>query len=486
MEAAARARALTIAGAAVAGLACALWLLCLGLFAHHVTTIGSPPRVASWDGPPEDDNLPGRAFLAEDEAWLLRSGSEGSVLVRVDLARGAAETGWDLSPLGERSARVEGVALRDDGALTLIVARRGLSAFTFTRDRRVVAHGSASVDPYVGVLGVIWVGDTLRAALANGQELRWREGDVAVLPIDGCPAVTRERDVWLAAARWQDASGAGAGWDVLVWERPDRWRWTRDTRAAEPTWAARFGGVSLRHPPFDERVPVGPPSLGPPPNPEVRARSEPGSSLRSVGPGRWEDATAAGGFWDWCLPRGAHWVCVSHAAFEHRTHLFDDQGHDGSRAVHERFAPADPVIVEASGGGFWVLDLSNTSEDGRIFYRLNDDLTRADPLGWLERYRRARPTTEAEARVWQATSGPSARMVYDDDGLGAVLRFLATVELPFAFFAFPIALLAFVLAALALRVQRRGAALLALGIFGGQLLLALLTLPGFLHLLSLV
>lgn len=483
MESAPRSQALTVGGVAAACLACAVWLIALGLFVHQLETVGSPPRVASWEGPAEDDNLPVAAFLFEDVAWLVRDAPDRSIVVRVDLARGVAETGWDLSALGADGPDIEGVAQREDGGLTLLLEHHGLTAITLTRDREVVSHGTAQLDTLVGVIGVAWVGDTLHAALGSGQSVSWRDGVArGVAPIEGSPRVDwRARDTWLAAARWTDA-----GWDVLVWDRPDRWRWTRGGDDAGPDWAASHGGLSHRFAPFDGPVHVGPPELGPPPHPEVRARLEPGRALRAMGGGRWESASAAGGFWDWCLPRGDRWVCVSHDAVGHRTELFDEDGHDGSRSVHDRFAPADPVIVEASGGGFWVLDLSNTAEDGRIYYRLNDDLTRADPLGWHERYRRARPRTREDARVWQATSGPSAMIWPEDETLLAISLFLGTIELPTAIFAFPIALLAFALAAAALRVGRRGAALLALAIFGGELLLALLTLPGFVHLLRLV
>lgn len=476
-------RALTIAAVVVASLALAVWLLSLSLFVRQLDTVGSPPRIATWDGPPESDNLPHRAFLFEDEAWLLRDAADRPVVVRIDLPRGVAETGWDLSPYGPRSLRIEGVARRDDGALTLVIAHGGdLSAISLTREREVVDHGAARGDSNVGVIGVRWVGSTLRAVLANGQDVAWRPRGVEVGTVEDCPPVDpHDRNTFLAAARWTEA-----GWDVLVWERPDRWRWTRSSEHASPAWAARYGGVSHRFAPFDEPVPVGPPGLGAPPNPELHVRDEPGSVLRAVGDGQWESARAAGGFWDWCLPRGDRWICVSHDAMAHHTEIFDEEGHEASHAVHDRFSPADPVIVEASGGGFWVLDLSNTSEDGRIYYRLTDQLERADPLSWRERYERARPRTREQAHEWQATSGPSAMIWPEDDTAFAIAFFLGTIELPIALFSFPIAIVVFAISALTLRVQRRGAAVLALSVFGPQLALALLVMAGFVNLLRFV
>jgi hypothetical protein len=478
----ARHKALTVGAASVAGLACVLWLIALGLLVRQLVNVGSPPRIASWEGPIEDDNLPEDAFLFEDEVWSIRDAPDRPTVVRIDLARGVAQTGWDLTPFGPDSLRVEGVARRDDGALTLVIQRRGLRAITLTREREVVDHGTARIDTLVGVIGVRWVGATLHVALGDGRDVSFREGAADVQPIEGSPRVDwRTRDRWLAAARWSDT-----GWDVLVWEAPDRWRWTRGDTRARPEWAATYGGLSVRHRPFDAPIHVGPPELGPPPNAEVHVRAEPGRALRWLGEDRWENGSAAGGFWDWCLPRGARWVCVSHDAFEHETRLFDDEGHDGSASIHGRFSPADPVIVHATEGGFWVLDLSNTSEDGRIYYRLNDDLSRADPLSWSERYRRARPRTHEEARAWQATSGPSVMAWSESETVFAVTMFLATIELPIEVFTFPIAMIAFLIAASTMRVRGRGAAFLALAFFGAQLGLALLSLPGFLQILPLV
>lgn len=478
-----RDKALVIGAAVVACLGCALWLFAIGLLVQQLATVGSPPRVAAWDGPPEEDNLPLRAFLFEDEAWLLRDAPDRNVVVHLDLARGRAETGWDLAEFGPRSLRVEGAARREDGAITLVIEHRGLSAITLTRDRDVLSHGAARIDSLVGVIGVQWVGTTLRAALGDGRQVSWRDGVVDVQPIAGCPQGDGHgRDTWLEAARWSDA-----GWDVLVWESPDRWRWTHGDTNARPEWAATYGGLSLRHEPFETPIHVGAPELGAPPNAEVRARDEPGRALRWLGEHRWENASASGGFWDWCLPRGARWVCVSHAAFEHETRLFDDQGHDRTTSIHGHFSPADPVIVEAEAGGFWVLDLSNTSEDGRIYYRLNDDLSRADPLSFGERYARARPRTREQAREWQATSGPSA-MIWPEGDVGfAVAMFLGTVALPLELFSFPIALVVLALLAATLRVKsRRGAALLALATVGGQLVFALLAFSSFIELLEYV
>ena len=478
----ARHKALTVGAASVAGLACVLWLITLGLFARQLVSVGSPPRIARWEGPPEDDGLPQRAFLFEDEVWSIRHAPDRPVAVRIDLTRGVAQTGWDLDAFGPGSLRVEGVARRDDGALTLLIEHRGLRAITLTREREVVDHGAARIDTLVGVIGARWVGATLQVALGDGRRVSFRDGVAEVQPIHDAPSVDwRTRDTWLAAARWSDA-----GWDVLVWQAPDRWRWTHESTRARPEWAATHGGLSLRHAPFDTPVHVGPPELGAPPSTEVQPRAEPGRALRWLGEGRWENASAAGGFWDWCLPRGAHWVCVSHASFEHETRLLDGEGHDGSGSIHGRFSPADPVIVYAREGGFWVLDLSNTSEDGRIYYRLNDDLSRADPLSWSERYRRARPRTREEARAWQATSGPSMMIWPESDTALAVTMFLGTIELPIELFTFPIALAAFAICALTLRVRARVAAWLAIATFGLQLGLALLCLPGFLAILPLV
>ncbi|MBN8611107.1 MAG: hypothetical protein J0L92_11010 [Deltaproteobacteria bacterium] len=475
-------RALTIAAVVVSCLALGVWLLALGLLVRQLDTVGSPPRIATWDGPPEDDNLPQRAFLFEDEAWLLRDGSDRSVMVRVDLPRGVAETGWDLSPFGPRSLEVQGIARREDGWITLVIEHRGLTAITLTREREVLSHGTAPVDTTVGVLGVRWVGSTLHAALGNGTRVSWRDGHASIAPIAGSPQPDwRTRDTWLAAARWTDL-----GWGVLVWESPDRWRWTLGDSDAHGEWAATYGGVGHRFAPFHTPVHVGSPGLGAPPNDEVRARDEPGRALRWIGEGRWENASASGGFWDWCLPRGDRWICVSHDAMAHHTEIFDEEGHRASHAVHDRFAPADPVIVEASGGGFWVLDLSNTSEDGRIYYRLTDELERADALSWRERYERARPRTHEQARMWQATSGPSAMIWPANDTAFAIAFFLATIELPISLFSFPIAIVVFPIAALALRVERRGAAVLALSVFGAQLVLALLAMTGFVSLLRFV
>ncbi len=482
MESASRTRALVISVVFVAGLALAVWLLAIGLLVVQLDSVGSPPRIAAWDGPAEDDNLPIGAFLFDDEAWLLRDGSDRPVVVRIDLPRGVAETGWDLSSFGSQSLEVQGIARRGDGALTLVIEHRGLTAITLTREREVVSHGIARVDTTVGVIGVRWVGETLHAALGNGGHVSWRDGSARVAPIAGSPQPDwRTRDTWLAAARWTDT-----GWDVLVWERPDRWRWTRGGSDATPGWAATYGGIGHRFAPFDMPIHVGAPGLGPPPTDQLRARDEPGREHRWIGDGLWESATASGGFWDWCLPRGVRWICVSHDAMGHHTTLFDDDGQETHRAVHDRFSPADPVTVEASDGGFWVLDLSNTSEDGRIFYRLGDDLTRTDPLSWSERYRRARPRTRDEARAWQATSGPSAMIWPEDDTAFAITMFLGTIELPIALFSFPIAMIAFALGCVALRVGRRGAAILAMAVFGPQLLLAMLTLPGFVQLLEYV
>lgn len=473
-------RALTKGLVAVAALGGVVWLLALGLFAHHVATVGSPPRVAAWDGPAEDENLPVAAFLAEDEAWLLRQAVDRPLVVRVDLARGVAETGWDLSMLGPETPRLEGVARRDDGALTLVVMHHGLVALTLQRDRSVQRHGSVRLDPSVAVIGVVWVGETLHAALSDGRSVAWRDGSAAIEPIAGCPPIEHPRDLWLAAARW-----TAGGWDVLLWERPGRWRWTLGGTGA-PAWAASYGGLSHRFAPFDEPVHVGAPGLGPPPSDEVRPRLEPGSALRATGAGTWENASAAGGFWDWCLPHGERWLCVSHDATSHRTELFDGEGHRTRVAVHERFAPADPVVVDASGGGVWVLDLSNTSEDGRIYYRLTGELARADALDARERYERARPRTRAEARAWQATSGPSAMFLPTSPEASALGLFFLTVALPISLFSYPAALLVVALTAAALRLAGRGAARAVLVLLGLQLLLALVTLPRFVHLLAYV
>ena len=44
----ARHKALTVGAASVAGLACVLWLIALGLLVRQLVNVGSPPRIASW------------------------------------------------------------------------------------------------------------------------------------------------------------------------------------------------------------------------------------------------------------------------------------------------------------------------------------------------------------------------------------------------------------------------------------------------------
>ena len=497
-----------------------MWLAAAALFVHQVSTEGSPPRIAQWDGPVEDGNLPSAAFLFEDEAWLIRSaridGVESQddaetpdhrlVVVHIDLPSGRAETGWDLLPiLGGRSTELRGVARRADGGITLLLRDRpGLRAVSLLRDRGVVDHGALEVASDTHTLGVIWDGDQLRAALDDGSAITWGDGSPTLERIEGVPGVD-EADLdpnlppWVRALRLSSARAALArrqalaaarwtarGWDVLVWEAPNQWRWTlsRD-EAAAPETGARYGALGSRHTAFDERVASWPLGLGEPPNREVRTNYSAPRIVRASGEGIWENAAPAGGFWDWCLPHPERWVCVSHAPLEHRTRIFDGDANRSSE-VHGRFSPADPVLVEASGGGFWILDVSHTSADGRIYYRLNDDLTRADPMSWSERYRHARPRTREEARAWQATSGPSAMMVMDNDTGESIHLFFATLALPVQLFGFPAATLLFLLFALALRRPPFTAALISILLFGIVLGVQLVMATGYLRLLSYV
>lgn len=486
---------------AIAG---ALWLSAVSVFVRQVSSAGSPPRVAQWDGPIEDANLPEAAFLFEDEAWLIRFASLDDfdaefealtlgrewdhrlVVVHIDLPHGIAETGWDLMPiLGGRRVELRGVARRADGGISLLLAdgRLGLRAISLLSDRRAVDHGTVAVPSHAGVLGVRWAEGRLRAALRDGHAASWGEGPATLEIIEGCPQVDEfARDRQPVAARWTEQ-----GWDVLVWDAPNQWRWTLSGESpARPQSGLEYGALGLRSQPFDELISPWPSGLGEPIDPEVRTRSSTRNILRATGEGTWENAAAAGGFWDWCLPGATKWVCVSHAPFEHRTRIFDGEGHDRTSELHPRFGPADPVVVESAASGFWVLDVSHTSAEGRIYYRLNDDLTRADPMRWGERYRRARPRTHEEALVWQATSGPSLMVLMDGDAAESIWLWIATLELPVELFGFPASVVLFGLLGLALRFRPRPTAKASVFLFAILLALMLWMGPGYVQVLPYV
>lgn len=424
-----------------------LLLLAAALWSGAALRVGlcllqpSPPRVLRWSDPsPVDRGLHDQLVVDGDGAWLFAAlqGPEGRVGTEVrylDLAAGVVRLDWTLPP----GRLVLEAVVPDAGDLLVVLAGDGLRAARLQRAGGVVDLGR--LEGRGSPAAAVKVGDGLEVLTEGGRALAFRpngaedRGQVAPPP-----DVFRSGEV--AAATWAD------GWQVGVWRRDGRSYSVLPLTPGAPAPAAPvdrvpFGaiGVSrLTGPELPLPTPPAPLPTG------VRGGSH--RALRVVGD-HVERLPLWGGFWHWCMEAGPGVICLEHDPLEDTTGWTHSGGARSTSTVHPRWSPADPLLLPASSGGWWLLDHSHVALDGRIYLRLDEDLRRLDPLSPWERLRRVSPQTHDEVRALMATGGPRAVVWWSER------------VLPLGFLAVPVLLLGGVAVGLAAAVGRQAGAVAA-------------------------